>query len=293
MHTVRAKGILSANGGFNLYRGCQHGCIYCDARSQCYQMHHPFEEVEVKENAIELLEQALRRKKRRCMLSTGAMSDPYMPLEETLGYMRKALLVIEQYSFGINILTKSPRILRDLEILKRIHQKTKCVVQMTLTTYDETLCRKIEPNVAGTRERVEVLKEMRRNGIPTVVWLSPFLPFINDTRENIEGLLSLCAEAGVYGVICFGVGLTLREGNREYFYRQLDQKFPGIKQKYHQTYKNAYVVQSPKNHVLMEMLRERCRQYGILCDMPQVFTYLQTFVDKCEPQQLSFEDYIK
>ena len=232
MHYVKAKGILSPNNGMNLYRGCLHGCIYCDSRSRCYCMEHDFEDIEVKENAIELLEHTLKHKRKKCMIGTGAMTDPYIPLEMEIKNTRKALALIEQYGFGVTVQTKSNRVLRDVDLLQKINRKTKSIVQMTLTTYDENLCRKIEPNVSTTKERFETLKELQTAGIPTVVWLSPILPFINDTKENIVGILELCREAGVYGVICFGMGLTLREGNREYFYNQLDRWFPHMKENY-------------------------------------------------------------
>ena len=183
-------------------------------------MEHDFEDIEIKENAIELLEQTLKRKRSKCMLSTGSMTDSYIPLENEIDYMRKALSLAYKYGFGFTFITKSNRVLRDLDLLKAINDKTKCVVQMTLTTYDEDLCQMIEPNVCTTRERVEVLKQLRDAGIPTVVWLCPILPFINDTKENIINILNDCIEAKVYGVICFGMGLTLREGNREEFYNQ-------------------------------------------------------------------------
>jgi len=236
MHFVKAKGILSSQNGMNLYRGCSHGCIYCDSRSKCYHMKHAFEDIEVKENALELLEYALKHKRKRCMIGTGSMTDPYIPLEMEIGSVRKTLQLIYEYGFGFTVITKSDRIMRDIDLLQKINDKTKCVVQMTLTTYDEDLCRKIEPNVSTTRKRFEVLKQLRDAGIPTVVWLTPILPFINDTEDNISGILDMCREANVYGIICFGMGLTLREGNREYFYEQLDRLFPQLKQKYIQTY---------------------------------------------------------
>lgn len=180
-------------------------------------MEHDFEDIEIKGNAIELLENSLKRKRKKCMLSTGSMTDPYIPLESKIGNVRKALALANKYGFGFTLITKSDRVLRDLDLLKSINDKTKCVVQMTLTTYDEDLCKKIEPNVSTTKERFEALKKLNEAGIPTIVWLCPILPFINDTEENIRGILEYCIEAKVYGVICFGMGLTLREGNREYF----------------------------------------------------------------------------
>lgn len=287
MHTVRTKGILSAKNGMNLYRGCTHGCIYCDSRSTCYHMDHAFEDIEVKENAIELLEEALRRKRTKCMLGTGSMTDPYIPLEEEIGNVRKALCLAEQYGFGFTLITKSARVLKDLDVLKRINEKSKCVIQMTLTTYDETLCKKLEPNVSTTRERFEVLKILRDAGIPTVVWLCPILPFINDTMENLQGILSYCIEAKVHGILNFGMGLTLREGNREYFYAQLDRLFPGMKERYSKTYGNQYGIQSPRNKELMKLFHQVCEAHGILHDNQAIFTYLQTFEDKTKEEQLS------
>lgn len=290
MHYVKAKGILSSKNGMNLYRGCSHGCIYCDSRSRCYHMEHPFEDIEVKENAVELLEAALKSKRKPCMIGTGAMTDPYIPLEMQLGTLRSVLQLIDQYGFGFTVITKSNRILRDIDLLQKIHAKTKCVVQMTLTTYDDGLCRKIEPNVCTTSERFAVLKELHHAGIPTVVWLCPILPFINDTAENITGILDYCIQAKVYGVLCFGMGLTLREGNREYFYAQLDKKFPHLKEQYIRYYGNQYAVNSPRNTELMQLFHRICEKNGMVHDNGQIFTYLNTFEDKLEQAQLSLWD---
>lgn len=287
-HFVKAKGILSARNGMNLYRGCQHGCIYCDSRSLCYQMNHPFEDIEVKENAVELLEDALRRKRKKCMIGTGSMTDPYMPLEQKLGNMRRALEVIRCYGFGVTVLTKSDGILRDLDLLQSIHEQAKCVVQMTLTTYDEDLCKMLEPNVCTTARRFEVLKILRDAGIPTVVWMSPILPFLNDTPENIRGLLHMCTEAGVYGVVCFGMGLTLREGNREYFYSRLDRLFPGLKERYVRTYANQYEVSSPRSAELMELFHKICEERKIVHSNDRIFAYLSEFEEK-NPQLSLFD----
>ena len=249
-------------------------------------MKHDFEDIEVKTNAPELLEEALRKKRKKCMIGTGSMTDPYLPLEKQLGYTRKCLAIIDKYGFGLLILTKSNLILRDLDLLVSINQKTKCVVAMTLTTYDEVLCKKIEPNVATTRERFEVLKIMRDNGIPTVVWLSPILPSINDTEENIRGILSFCVEAQVKAVLCFGMGLTLREGNREYFYANLDRLFPGLKEKYIRQFGNAYQVVSPNNNELMKIAYDVCKKNNILLGTDEVFQYLHEYEAKNVSGQL-------
>lgn len=275
MHYADYKTILSPQNGMNLYRGCTHGCIYCDSRSVCYQMKHDFEDIEVKRNASLPLESQLQRKRKPCMIGTGVMSDPYIHLENELQITRQCLSLIEKYGFGLVIQTKSARILRDIDLLKAINAKTKCVVQVTLTTYDEGLCRKIEPNVSTTSERFHILETMREAGIPTVVWLCPILPFINDTEENLRGLLDYCIKARVRGILCFGFGVTMREGNREYFYAKLDEQFPGLKQKYIRQFGNAYLCNSPNNARLMDIFQSKCQKYGVLYKTEDIFSYLR------------------
>ncbi|MCI5936167.1 MAG: radical SAM protein [Lachnospiraceae bacterium] len=287
MHEVEAKGILSAQNGMNIYWGCSHGCIYCDARSTCYQMEHPFEDIEVKINAPMLLEQALRKKRKRCMIGTGSMSDPYLHLEEKLGLTRRCIELIDAYGFGLAIHTKSDLILRDLDLLKSINQKTKCVVQMTLTTFDEMLCKKLEPNVCTTARRIEVLNIMKEEGIPTVVWMTPILPFINDTKDNIQHLLDACKQADVYGIITFGLGLTLRDGDRQYFYRKLDEHFPGVKEQYINRYGNAYELPIPKERELYAMLQQECKAAGMEWRSDVIFDYMRRFEDRQAGEQLS------
>ena len=284
-----AKGILTGSGGhygMNIYRGCSHGCIYCDSRSACYQFTHPFEDIEVKRNAPELLEAALRSKRKKCMIGTGSMSDPYMHCEEELGLTRKCLEVICKYGFGAAVQTKSDRILRDIDLLEEINRKAKCVVQITLTTYDDALCRIVEPNVCVTKRRIEVLEKMRERGIPTVVWLTPILPFINDTEENVRAILNECARVGVRGVICFDMGLTLRDGDREYYYAALDKHFPGLKRKYAQRYGNAYEVPSSDSERLMALFRSICRENGMMDTPDQCFDFLHEFPEKYEQMSI-------
>lgn len=286
MHFVNVKGILSQTNGMNIYRGCTHGCIYCDSRSKCYQFTHEFEDIEVKQNAPILLEKALRSKRKKCMIGTGAMSDPYMHCEEKLGLTRKCLEIIDKYEFGVAVQTKSDRILRDLDLLKSINEKAKCVVSMTLTTYDEKLCKILEPNVCTTKRRFETLMKLHENGIPTIVWLSPILPFINDTKENIEGILEYCIRAKVHGIICFDMGVTLREGDREYFYEALDKYFPGMRRKYHERYGNAYEVPSENNKELMELLHNKCKENGIESSIDKCFKFMGEFPEKYEQLSL-------
>ena len=291
MHFTDAKGLLTGGKGYygmNIYRGCTHGCIYCDSRSRCYQFTHAFEDIEVKRNAPELLEQALRSKRQKAMIGTGAMSDPYMHCEEQLGLTRKCLEIICRHGFGAAVQTKSDRILRDIDLLEEINRKAKCVVQVTLTTWDRDLCRIIEPNVCDTQRRVEVLEAMRDRGIPTVVWMTPILPFINDTEENVSAILEACAKAGVKGILCFGMGLTLREGDREYYYAALERHFPGLKEKYIRTYGNAYEIPSPNSEKLTGLFRTFCREHGILCRPEECFDYMNRLPEKF--RQMTFLD---
>lgn len=289
MHLVDAKGILSAQNGMNLYRGCVHGCIYCDSRSRCYRIDHPFEDVEVKRNALELLDAALRKKRRRGMLSTGAMTDPYIPEEEIFGLTRGAMQLALRHGFGFTLQTKSTRVLRDLPLLQELNARTRCVVQMTLTTADEALCRRIEPNVSATLERARALRTLADAGIPTVAWLTPILPFINDTPENLLSVLRLLKDAGVRGVIFFGAGLTLREGSREYFYAQLDRLFPGLKERYARTYGLRYEIPSPDNDRLCRLFHDFCESNNLMHDNNQIFAYLRNFPDPPSGQLSLFD----
>ncbi len=282
MHRMEAKSILSTQNGMNLCRGCLHGCIYCDSRSTCYQINHDFEDIAIKANAPELLEKALRSKRRKCMIGTGSMSDPYLPQEDVLALTRRCLELIAQYDFGATVLTKSDLVLRDLDLLKQINRQQKAVVQMTLTTFDESLCRIIEPHVCTTARRAEVLRILHENGIPTVVWLSPLLPWINDTEENLRGILQYCIEAHVTGIVCFGIGLTLREGSREYFYRALDRHFPALRRRYEQTFGEAYEIVSSNHARLMRMFHETCSAHGILHSPEDCFRYLQELPEPFE-----------
>lgn len=289
MHFVNAKGILTGSGGhfgMNIYRGCSHGCVYCDSRSKCYQFTHQFEDIEVKQNAPELLEQALRSKRKKGVIATGAMSDPYMHCEEDLHLTRKCLEIILKYGFGVAIQTKSDRILQDIDLLDEINKTAKCTVQMTLTTYDDGLCKVLEPNVCNTKRRIEVLEKMQERGIPTMVWITPILPFINDTEENVMAILKECSRVGVKGIIDFGMGLTLREGDREYYYAALDKHFPGMKQRYIKRYGNSYELPSPNSKELLKLLHEFCKEKGIMSNPYECFKYMEEIPDRFHQMSL-------
>lgn len=281
MHFVEAKGILSNKNGMNIYRGCTHGCIYCDSRSNCYQMQHDFEDIEVKKNAVMLLEHALLHKRKKCMIRTGAMCDPYMHCEEKLQMTRRCLEVIARYGYGLSIQTKSDRILRDIDLLNEIHNQSKCIVEITMTTYNEELCKIIEPRVCTTKRRYEVLKILDEYKIPTIVWFSPLLPFLCDTKENLRGLLDYCIDAHVKGIICFGIGTTMREGSREYFYRELEKSFPQMSKRYQKKYGYAYECVSDNHEQLMAFFHEECEKHGIMHNTDKIFSYIEAFP---EPQ---------
>ena len=274
MHFIQAKSLLSAKNGMNIFRGCTHGCIYCDSRSLCYQMPHEFSDVAVKENAPSLLNAALSRKRRKCMIGFGSMSDPYIPAEETLRLTRQCLEIIARRGFGVSLITKSDLVLRDIDLLKEIQERAKAVVSVTLTTADDTLCRKIEPHVCPTSRRAEVLCALRDAGIPTVVWLCPILPYINDTKENLEGILSLCRDAGVERILSFGFGMTLREGNREYFYQKLDELFPGLSARYAAEFGLRYAIESPNSAELERVFSAFCEREGVERSPERIFSYL-------------------
>ena len=205
-----------------------------------------------------------------------------MHCEETLGLTRRCLEIICRHGFGAAVLTKSDLILRDIELLDAINRRAKCVVQLTLTTWDDGLCRLLEPNVCNTKRRVEVLEEMKERNIPTVVWLSPVLPFINDTEENIGAILDACVRAGVKGIISFGMGLTLREGDREYYYAALDRHFPGLKERYIRTYGNAYELESPNSPALTALFQRVCRENGILSTPEECFAFMRALPEQYE-----------
>ena len=248
-------------------------------------MDHAFEDIEIKANGPELLKKALKNKKEKVMVGTGSMTDPYIALEKKIQNVRESLEIIKKYGHGFTCITKSNLILRDLDLLKEINEKGKVVIQMTLTTYDEDLCKILEPNVCTTKERVKVLKILNKHDIPTIVWLCPILPYINDTEENINGILNYCIESNVKGIICFGMGMTLREGNREYFYKKLDNHFPGLKEKYMENYGDSYGIASPNHNKLMEIFYKRTNENNIMNKPDEIFEYLHEFPSKDKTKQ--------
>ena len=278
METVPAKTIVTktktpagwfgADYNMNIYRGCSHGCIYCDSRSTCYQ-DPTFDTIKVKENALQIIRNDLRRKAKRGVIATGSMSDPYNPLERELRLTRNALELINAYDFGVAIATKGTLVTRDIDILSDIKANSPVIVKMTITTSVDELSKKIEPNAPTTSERFNSLQQLTEAGIFCGVLMMPILPFVNDTKENIEGVLRQAKEAGAKFVYP-SFGMTLRTGNREYYYQKLDEFFPGVKQLYLKVYGDRYVCTSRNAKALQALFISLCEKYGLLYGMKNI-----------------------
>lgn len=284
MKTVPAKTILQKNQSsdwfgndynMNLYRGCCHGCIYCDSRSECYHV-DDFDTVHAKENALSILSDELRRKKRTGVIGTGAMSDPYNPFEEKELLTRRSLELISVHNFGITVITKSPLIVRDIDVYNEISEHSPVLCKMTITTADDKLCKMIEPNISATSERFEALAKMAENKLFTGITLMPVLPFINDTESNIMGIVRMAHECGVRCIYPF-FGVTLRNNQREYFLNELGKKFPGsgLKEHYIRYFGNQYECVSPDANKLWKIFTEECDRFDILYDMKSIISAYQ------------------
>lgn len=293
MRFINAKKILSnwssgenwfgQNYGMNIYKGCNHGCIYCDSRSSCYGIDN-FDKVRAKKNVLTLLEKELKSKRKKGIVGTGGMSDPYNPFELKHKLTRGALELIYRYGFGISILTKSYLVVRDIDILKKIKTHSPAMVKFTITTFDDELCRKIEPNVVESSKRFLALRHLSQAGILTGILIWPILPFINDTKENIRLIVKAAAENGARFVMPY-FGVTLRHNQRQYFYKKLDILFPGIKQKYIRTYGGSYECYSVNQRELLSILITECEKYGLLYKMPDIIKNLK---NDYEYRQISF-----
>ncbi len=260
----RVKGIDTYFGldyGMNLYRGCQHRCIYCDSRSECYGIENFDGDVLVKVNAVDLLRSELPRKRKRGIIGTGSMNDPYMPLEEKFGLTRRALEVIAEQGFGVHVLTKSDLVLRDVPILKRIG-RVAAAVSMTITTIDDELAKIVEPGSPPSSARFRALEALAEQGIETRIALMPTLPFIEDDWANVSAIVDRAHECGVKAIIPW-FGMSMRDRQRAYFYRRLDKHFPGLRATYEKTYGHDYMCPSPNAKELFDRFAERCASYEI------------------------------
>ncbi|ADU22258.1 MULTISPECIES: SPL family radical SAM protein [Ruminococcus] len=294
MEYIKAKTILQKckdtswfgnDYNMNLYRGCCHGCIYCDSRSDCYQI-EDFDKVRAKDNALMILRDELRRKVKSGVIGTGSMSDPYNPFERDERLTEKSLMIIDAYGFGITVITKSPLITRDIHLYKQIAEHSPVLCKMTITTADDKLSRLVEPRVAASSERFDALARMSDAGVFTGITLMPVLPFIEDTEDNIRTIVRRAHECGVR-CIYPAFGMTLRSGNREYFYQKLDESFSGLKDQYIRRYGNRYECPSPNAKKLWQVFTEECVRYGILYEMKAI---INAYKAGYEDGQLSFFD---
>jgi len=273
MRYIEAKTIIGKFNNVNIYRGCSHGCIYCDSRSECYQV-GDFENIAVKKNALEIFENELNRRKKKCLITSGSMCDPYLHLEKELKLTKQMLDIIKNKYFGVCLLTKSDLILRDIDLIEEINQRNQALVCMTITTFDDDLCQKIERNVTVTSKRFACLEQFAKRGIPIGIWMGPILPFINDTEENIVKIVNKCIEIGVKYIVVFEFGTTKRKGSEEYFYHNLDLYFPGIKEKYVKAYGSNYGCRSFNHLLLWRRFKELCDANKILYDLKEINEYL-------------------
>lgn len=267
-HNKRPDYWFGCEYNMNIYRGCSHSCIYCDSRSDCYQDKN-FHQVKVKEDALAIIRNDLRRKVKKGVVATGAMSDPYNPLEEKLCLTRNALELISAYGFGAAIDTKGILIKRDIDVLKEIKAHSPVIVKITITTLDDTLAKIIEPRAPTTSERLEALKMLSEEGIYAGVLLMPVLPFINDSKEDILNLLEALKAAKAKFIYPY-FGLTLRDSQRAYFYNMLDKHFPSVKERYIETFGNKYKCPSPRSRALYSMFKAYAIRNNILYNMKDI-----------------------
>lgn len=248
----------------NLYRGCSHGCIYCDSRSKCYQI-TDFENIQVKANAIELLHRELRSKRRKGTIGFGSMNDCYMPIERDQKLTRQALQVVAHHHFPVHIITKSTLVLRDIDLLQKINP-IYAAVSITITTTDDELAKRIEPYAPSPSERFKAVRQLNEAGIYAGITFMPILPFITDTKENVIQMAEMAKQAKASYVLA-AMGMTNREGQRDYFYRQLDNYFPGLRNKYHHTFGEQYHCESPHARQLWQIFSQRCRELKLPTQM--------------------------
>ncbi|HEX2944505.1 MAG TPA: radical SAM protein [Clostridia bacterium] len=293
MRFIPAKTIISGyaannswfgcNYNMNIYKGCHHGCIYCDSRSECYRVEN-FDEVRAKENALVLIESELKSKRRTGVIGTGAMSDPYNRFEESYRLTRGALELIDAYRFGVAIATKSDLIARDADVLESIGSHSPVLAKITVTTCDDSLCKKVEPNAPLSSARFAAIKELSARGIFAGILMMPVLPFIEDAPENVAGIVERAAECDAR-FIYPAFGVTLRQNQRDYFFEKLDAAFPGIKLKYIKQFGNSYRCSSPRAAELMRLFRSECDKYGLLYEMEDI---ISAYRNGYEGLQMSF-----
>lgn len=296
MEYICVKGIISnyvednhwfgLNYNMNIYKGCCHGCIYCDSRSECYGI-KDFDVVRAKKDSTNIIRRELKKKRKKGVIGTGSMSDPYNNFEEELQLTREALRAVDKYGFGIGIATKSSLVTRDIDIFKSIQRHSPVLIKITITTFDDKLCRKIEPNVCVSSQRFEAIKKLSDNGIYVGILLMPVLPFINDTKDNIKKIVRKAYECGARFIFAYGMGMSLRSNQREYYYEKLIQNFPkeNLVERYMNTYKNNYECPSPNAKKLYNVFVKECEKYGIKYKMKDI---IEDYKKKYTDSQLSW-----
>lgn len=265
---TKNHGWFGTDYNMNIYRGCSHGCIYCDSRSLCYRINN-FDTIRAKKDALRIIRNDILKKRRRGIIGTGSMSDPYNPREQELKLTRNALELINAYRFGVAVATKSTLVTRDIAILKDIQAHSPVLVKITITTADDTLTPLLEPNAPPSAERFAAIQELNNNGVYAGILMMPVLPFINDTEENIISIVHKAKESGARFVFP-AMGMTLRAGNREYFYGKLDERFPGIKDRYIKRFGERYSCTSPRAKKLYSVFKDECNRLGLRWNMKDI-----------------------
>lgn len=278
MEQIKAKTILTkmknsaswyeVKYNMNLYKGCSHGCIYCDSRSNCYQIEQ-FDQVKMKENALVILEKELSTKREKGVIGLGSMSDPYNPWEKEQELTRNALKLIAKYHYGLSLDTKSDLLLRDIDIIKEIGKHQPVIIRFTITTAKDELSKIIEPGVCPSSRRFSALKELNRHGIFAGIMMTPTLPFLTDQESEIKEFVRLAHEHKAKFIYTY-FGMTLRENQRDYYYEKLDQYWPGLKEKYQERYANRYMCIVPNAKRLFQIFQTECEKYGILYRMEDI-----------------------
>ena len=273
----------------NLYRGCSHGCIYCDSRSSCYQ-DFEFDQIKPKRNAISILESELSHKRKRGVIDTGAMSDPYNPFEKELNITKDFLYLVNQYDYGVSITTKSTLIERDIDVLQSISYKAPVICELTITAAKDELSKKLEPHAPPSSERFRTLETLANAGLFAGIVLMPVLPFIEDTIENITSIIDLAADAGASFIYPY-FGVTLRHNQREYFYAKLASLFPnhGYVNLYKDIYGDTYECVSKNLQELEYRFTEKCEKHNILYKMDDI---ISSYKSRYITQQLTIFDLL-
>lgn len=289
MELIPAKTIISGymadnawfgnNYTMNIYKGCCHGCIYCDSRSECYRIEN-FDEVRAKADALGIIRRELAAKRRTGVVGTGAMSDPYNPWEKEHCLTRGALELLHVYRFGVSVATKSNLVARDIDVLKLIKSHSPVLIKITVTIADDLLCRKVEPHAPAASQRFAAIRQLADNGVFAGILLMPVLPFLADSKDNVRDIIRLAYKNGAK-FIYPEFGVTLRQNQRQWYFEKLDTSFPGIKEKYIDQFGNAYMCPSPKAKSLWQLLQKECDKLGILYRMPDIITaYKQGYGDR-------------